>query len=35
MEKMHRSQQLMQLDLRVLMQVIITLEEQGSFEGAS
>ena len=35
MEKVLLSQQLMQLDLRVHMQVIITLEEQGSSEGAS
>ena len=30
MKKMHRSQQSMRPDLRVFMQVIITLEEQGS-----
>jgi len=29
------SQQLMQQDLRVRMQIIIILEEQGSFEAAS
>ena len=29
------SQQLMQQDLRVRMQIIIILEEQGSFEEAS
>jgi len=35
MEKMLLLQQLMQLGLRVLMQVITTLEEQGDSEGAS
>lgn len=35
MEKMLLLQQLMQLNLQVLMQVIITLEEQGISEGAS